>query len=241
MTPIQAKPNDLELYNREASNWWKPGSALHVLQSMNPPRFSFFDRYVSHWPNLKVLDVGCGGGFTSEFLASRGALVTGVDPSALSIETAKHHAAQNSLQIDYRVGVGEKLPLPDKSFDVVVCVDVLEHVTDLAKVLSEINRVLTPGGLFLFDTINKTFKSKVVMIWMLEKLLKHIPNGTHDWNMFIPPADLEKALLSSGFSKPELAGFDVQGVDKKNGRIRATINNNMSVMYIGACKKVLPG
>ena len=231
------KANDLEIYNREAKHWWTPGSPLNVLHSMNPPRFSFFDRFIKDWKNLKVLDVGCGGGFTSEFLAQRGAQVTGIDLSSATIESAREHAKTSHLKIDYLVGSGEDLPLPAGHFDVVICVDVLEHVSDLPKTLSEIHRVLKPGGSFLFDTINRTFKAKAIMIWLLERILRHIPNGTHDWKMFIRPEELSQALTNTGFSSPELAGFEVQGVDKKAGKSKASIGRDMSVMYIGQTTK----
>jgi 2-polyprenyl-6-hydroxyphenyl methylase/3-demethylubiquinone-9 3-methyltransferase len=192
-------PNDLEIYEREASNWWKPGSKLSTLYYFNPPRFSYFDRFIPNWENLKVLDVGCGGGFTSEFLAKRGAIVSGIDLSKSLIETAKKHAEENGLSIDYRQGRAENLEYENESFDVVICVDAVEHVSDLKKVISEIHRVLKKGGLFLFDTINKTFKSKFITIWLLEWILRKIPPGVHDWKMFIKPERLNSPLLETGF------------------------------------------
>ncbi|MFP5387386.1 MAG: bifunctional 2-polyprenyl-6-hydroxyphenol methylase/3-demethylubiquinol 3-O-methyltransferase UbiG [Bacteriovoracia bacterium] len=229
--------NDLDLYNREARNWWIPGSALNVLDSMNPHRFTFFDKFISDWQGQKVLDVGCGGGFTCEFMAKRGARVSGIDLSAASIETAREHARESGLNITYQKGEGENIPFEDSSFDIVTCVDVLEHVPDLTKVLSEIHRVLRPGGTFLFDTINKTFKSKLIMIWLLENISKEIPRGTHDWKMFIPPEVLKACLTHQKFKEIELAGFDIKGIDKKTRKIKAEINNNLSVMYIGKAIK----
>lgn len=229
--------NDLELYNREAQNWWKPDCQLYTLHSMNPPRFTFFDRFVKDWKGKQILDVGCGGGFTSEFMAERGAVVSGIDMSAATVETAKSHAKEMNLSINYLVGSAEALPFPDNSFDVITCVDVLEHVPDLGKVLKEIYRVLKPGGTFCFDTINKTWKSKFVMIWLLERITKDIPKGTHDWSMFITPDRMKKALAEAGFRDIELAGFDVSGVDKVTKKAKVKINDNMSVMYIGKTVK----
>jgi 2-polyprenyl-6-hydroxyphenyl methylase/3-demethylubiquinone-9 3-methyltransferase len=231
------KANDLDLYDREAGNWWVPGSALSVLQSMNPPRFEFFDRFVQDWNGKKVLDVGCGGGFTCEFMARRGAQVTGIDRSALSIAAAAEHARQSGLHIRYLAGAGEELPVQDGAFDVVTCVDVLEHVRDFPLVIQEIHRVLRPGGIFLFDTINKTMRSRFVMIWMLERILKQIPRGTHDWRLFIPPERMKTQLIASGFEPPELAGFEIKGVDKGTGKVKASIGRNLSVMYIGKTRK----
>jgi 2-polyprenyl-6-hydroxyphenyl methylase / 3-demethylubiquinone-9 3-methyltransferase len=229
--------NDLELYEREADNWWTPGSKLSILSYFNAPRFSYFDRFVGPWQGLKVLDVGCGGGFTCEFLAKRGAKVTGVDLSEKSIQAARKHAKESGLKIEYLQGKGEKLPVDSGQFDLVVCVDVLEHVEDLGKVLSEINRALKSGGTFLFDTINRTWKSRAVMIWLLEYVLKEIPRGTHDWKLFIRPEELREMLAAAGFSKLDMAGFDFKGVDKKTNQPKVKITEDLSVMYIGKAEK----
>ncbi len=229
--------NDLEIYNSEADNWWKTGGKLEVLKHFNTPRFSYFDNIITDWKAVRVLDIGCGGGFASEFMAEKGADVCGIDLSAKSIQTAEKHASDNGLEIDYRSGNANDLPYEDKTFDIVLCVDVLEHVPDLEKVISEIHRVLKDGGTFLFDTINKTFKSKFMMIWMLEYLLREIPRGVHDWNMFIKPETLTSRLTETGFKDVEIKGFDVKGKDKATGGFNVAINGNTSVMYIGSCRK----
>ncbi len=206
---------------------------FYVLKSMNAPRFEFFDKFISSWKDIKVLDVGCGGGFTCEFIAKKGAIVSGIDLSDVSIETAKIHAKESDVIIDYRSGIAENLPYENDSFDVINCVDVLEHLKDVTIAIAEVKRVLKPGGVFLFDTINKTFKSKFIMIWLLEFIKREIPKGTHDWNMFITPSQMTGYLEKEGFTNIELAGFDVKGIDSKNKSIIAEINENLSVMYLG--------
>ena len=230
--------NDLEQYNKQGSTWWDPHGPFYVLKSMNEPRFKFFDKFISSWRYLNVLDIGCGGGFTCEFIAKKGATVSGIDLSTVSIKTAKLHAKESDLTIDYRSGTAENLPYQDDRFDVITCVDVLEHVEDVAKVIAEVKRVLKPGGVFLFDTINKTFKSKLIMIWLLEYIKKDIPKGTHDWNMFIKPLQMTGYLEQEGFKNIELAGFDVKGIDSKNKRVIVKINDNLSVMYLGKAELV---
>lgn len=225
--------NDVEQYNTQGSTWWNPHGPFYVLKSMNEPRFIFFDRFITSWRDLNVLDIGCGGGFTCEVIAQKGATVSGIDLSDVSIETAMIHAKESDLSIDYRCGAAENLPYEDDRFDVITCVDALEHVEDVAKVIAEVERVLKPGGVFLFDTINKTFKSKLIMIWLLEYIKKEIPKGTHDWNMFIPPLQMTGYLEKEGFKNIELAGFDVKGIDSKTKRIIAEVNGNLSVMYLG--------
>jgi 2-polyprenyl-6-hydroxyphenyl methylase/3-demethylubiquinone-9 3-methyltransferase len=244
-------PNDLEFYDRSAAVWWDGQAKVFALNRLNPLRFKFFDRYVSTWTELKVLDVGCGGGYTCEFLAQRGVLVTGIDQSQLCIEAARDHALHKGFSIDYHFGHVEHLPFEEGSFDVVVCVDVLEHVTDWVRAIAEIHRVLRPQGLFLFDTINRTFASRMVMIWLLEYVLREIPQGIHDWKLFIQPHELTDQLQKIGFTETIIQGFDLFGETalqkirayfryRKTQDFQVKFNNNTEVMYIGKAVKVGP-
>ncbi len=138
--------NDLAQYNTHGNTWWNPTGPFYVLQSMNEPRFTFFDRFISSWRDLTVLDIACGGGFTCEVIAKKGATVSGIDLSDVSIETAMIHAKESDLRIEYRVGAAENLPYEDDRFDVITCVDALEHVEDVAKVIAEVERVSAIPG-----------------------------------------------------------------------------------------------
>ena len=141
--------NNLDIYDDVAANWWSGDIRwVRTLKNLVPGRLKWFDRHID-WKGKSVLDLGCAGGFMAEALAEKGASVTGIDPAAQAIEAAKVHATQSGLQISYDVGVGEALPSEDASFDAVVCVDVLEYVSDLPQVISEITRVLRPEGTFL--------------------------------------------------------------------------------------------
>lgn len=150
----------------------------------------------------------------AEALASRGAKVTGLDPSHEAIAIARGHARQKGLPIFYAVAAGEKLPLPDQSVDCVVSVDVLEHVADLGAVLDEIARVLRPGGIFAFDTINRSWLAKVVMIGLAEGILRLLPPGTHDSSKFIRPDELSLALTKRGFINIEIVGLGPRGINR---------------------------
>lgn len=232
--------NNLQQYSDLAESWWDDSSPFKDLLHLNDPRFRFFERHVSSWQGKVVLDLGCGGGFVSEELVRRGATVIGVDPAAALVEIARKHAQSEGMQIDYKVGVGEAIPCADEFFDVVVCVDVLEHVHDLEKVLSEVRRVLKPGGLFLFDTINKTWFSFLWMIVALEWIAGRIPRGTHDWRKFIRPADLQTKLIELQFAPLGFAGIVMRSVSLSQGRIVPRFKESSSRckgLYVGAAEK----
>jgi 2-polyprenyl-6-hydroxyphenyl methylase/3-demethylubiquinone-9 3-methyltransferase len=138
-----------------------------------------------------------------------------------------------SLSIDYRQSAAEKLPFDDASFDAVLCVDVLEHVSDVQQVLSEIKRVLKKNGLLFFDTINKTPASKYVIITLYEEIMKTVSKGSHDWNKFIEPERLHSLLQKIGFGDVEMKGFNRIGEDSSTGAPIFEINEKMDVFYIG--------
>ena len=242
------KKNDLEFYEVSADNWWNTDEKIYALYHLNQPRFEFFDRYVSDWQGLKALDVGCGGGFSCEFMAQRGVVVSGIDQSAKCIAKAQEHAKISGFEIDYQQGFAENIPYCDNTFDVVTCVDVLEHVTNIHKTVSEIYRILKPKGLFFFDTINRNFKSRFVMIWLLEQILREIPKGIHDWSKFIRVDEITRVMQFNGFTNIEIKGFDLFGDTlyqnvlsyihyKKTGSFKVKISDDTSLMYIGKAVK----
>lgn len=226
--------NDLGIYDREAAHWWRAVGPFATLRHLNPPRMRFFDRFVTSWTGLRVLDLGCGGGLTAEVLAARGAQVIGVDRSLPSLRTARQHAGM-AMGIGYAGGDAGALALADHCVDVVVCVDVLEHVPSVPRVLAECARVLKPGGWLLFDTINRTWLARAVVVWLLERVVRTIPLGTHDWRMFITPAEMRAHLDDAGFTDLTLRGFDVVG-RRRNGALDVHFNDNTAITYIGAAR-----
>lgn len=228
--------NDLTIYDTEAERWWSDEVRwVRTLKNMVPGRLSYFDRFID-WPGKQVLDLGCAGGFMAEALAERGATVTGIDPASKAIDAAAAHAASAGHEIRYDVGVGEDLPYESAQFDAVVCVDVLEHVSDLARVLSEVARVLKPGGLFLFDTINRNALARFAVITVAEDMLKLLPKGTHDPEMFIKPAELRSALSDEGFDVGRLTGLGPRGLTRRGdfrfGRLPGT-----AIIYMGTARR----
>ena len=240
--------NNLAFYDQQAPHWWHETATVFPLSRLNPLRFQFFDRYLSQWQGQRVLDVGCGGGYTCEFLAQRGAIVTGLDQSAACIKAAQRHADDQGWAIAYHPGVSENLPFADASFDIVTCVDVLEHVENPAATVAEISRVLKPNGWFCFDTINRTWQSRWLMIWLLENTLRQIPRGIHDWQKFVPPAELQQWCEQAGLTAIALQGFDLFGRRPwanvanlrhywQTGTLRVQFDDNVQVMYIGVAQK----
>lgn len=207
--------NNLDIYDEVAAQWWSDDIKwVRTLKNMVPGRLAWFDKRID-WSGKRVLDLGCAGGFMAEALAARGAYVTGIDPAADAIEAARQHAQAEGHDIRYDVGVGEDLPYDTDQFDAVVCVDVLEHVSDLPQVLAEVARVLRPGGQFLYDTINRNPLARFATITVAEDIIGLLPKGTHDPDMFIKPSELTAALGKAGFVLGPQTGLGPRGIDRR--------------------------
>jgi len=200
--------NDLTIYEALAESWWQTGSQLHMLARMNPPRFAFFDPIVQCWRSLHVLDLGCGGGLATACLAQRGAWVVGLDLSQRSLRAARRptHGHDDPAPV-FLCGRAEDLPFADASFDVIWCTDVLEHLDNLPAAIAHIARILKPGGLLLYDTINRTWLSQLLGIWFWEYVARQAPRGTHDWHRFITPQELGRLLTQHGLQPGTICGM----------------------------------
>jgi len=203
-----------EFYETLGRLWWSDDAGFDFTSlrySVNPLRCAYFERQLAQLgaPGKAMLDVGCGGGFLAEEFARHGHNVTGIDPSANSVAAAREHAAQNSLSIQYHVGRGESLPFPDGSFDIVACCDVLEHVDDPNQVIHEVSRTLRTGGLLLYDTVNRTIVSKILMIklWQDWNLTGSFHLNTHVWEKFIKPHELTGMMRSADLVPGEMRGM----------------------------------
>jgi 2-polyprenyl-6-hydroxyphenyl methylase/3-demethylubiquinone-9 3-methyltransferase len=213
VTPARAVDNGI--YDRVSSTWWNDDGFMALLRtSVNPGRSAYFRKVLverlQHQPaELGLLDVGCGGGLLAEEFARLGCTVTGVDRSLPTLEAARAHAAQSGLDIRYLESSAETLPFESASFDVVSCCDVLEHVDDPAHVLGEIARVLRPGGVFLFDTINRTLRSKLVAIKLAQdwRPTRFIPRDVHVWEKFIRPEELSAWMQAAQLWPCEFVGL----------------------------------
>ena len=208
---------DNDLYHADDDIWWQPDAPLYLMHSsVNPARVGYLKKKL--FDDLKVnpqgkaaLEVGCGGGILCEEIARMGFNVTGIDPSLQSLRIAADHAKAGGLRIEYEQGTGEALKYRNNSFDIVFCCDVLEHVRDVSKVISEISRILKPGGVFCYDTLNRTFMSKLVAIKIAQdwKLWAFAPPNLHVWQMFIKPDELKSHLRQNNLDWKEHRGMEL--------------------------------
>ncbi len=205
------------MYDELAGSWWDEDGPLHLLKAMvNPWRAPYFAnamkaRFGPDLSGLRLLDVGCGGGLLAEEFVRLGPRVTGIDLSMQSLQAARTHARSEGLPIAYRGGSATALPFDGNSFEVVSCCDALEHVPDWERAIAEAGRVLVPGGLFLFDTINRTLKSRLAFIFGLQEwsFTRLFPRDTHVWEMFITPGELQAALEKHGMQMNGLSGGSI--------------------------------
>lgn len=194
-------PNEIAHFAKDSAHWWDENGPFKPLHRLNPTRIHYIrEQIVSHFKldnspikalkGLKILDVGCGGGLVCESLARLGAHVTGVDGDAHAIAVAKDHARDAGLDITYVCGAAEDLISSKKKFDVVLGLEVIEHVDHPAFFVEALTKLMTPQGLVIFSTLNRTPKSFALGIIAAEYLLRWVPRGTHNWHKFITPAEL---------------------------------------------------
>jgi 2-polyprenyl-6-hydroxyphenyl methylase/3-demethylubiquinone-9 3-methyltransferase len=207
---------DNALYDRMAGDWWDEHGRLHLLKTVvNPWRLPYFRRVLARHSidpqGTTALEVGCGGGLLAEELAAMGCAVTGVDPSEASLAVARAHAAAQGLRIAYLAGYGDALPFADGAFTIICCCDVLEHIERWDEVIGEMARVLAPGGVLFFDTINRTMLSKLVVIKLLQewRYTSVFPPRFHAWEQFITPGELRASLERHGLRAGDVTGTTV--------------------------------
>src|SRR5579871_6106251 len=204
-------PEEVAKFSALAAEWWDPQGKFAPLHKFNPVRLAFIRQEAATrfgrdakslcpFEGLSLLDIGCGGGLLSEPMARLGFAVTGADASERNIGTARAHAAQSGLAIDYRAGSAEALAEQGAAFDVVLNMEVVEHVADVGAYLTACARLVKPGGMTIVATLNKTLKSLALAKFAAEYVLGWLPRGTHDWSRFIPPEKLREALQEAGLS-----------------------------------------
>jgi 2-polyprenyl-6-hydroxyphenyl methylase / 3-demethylubiquinone-9 3-methyltransferase len=200
-----------------ADTWWDPAGQMGMLHKLNPVRIGFIKeaacrrfgrdpKRIDSLAGLRFLDIGCGGGILSEPMARLGAAVVGADPAQANIEAARVHATREGLTIDYRATTAEALADLGERFDVVLAMEVVEHVADLNLFIGRCAEMVKPGGLMVVATLNRTIKSFALAIVGAEYVLRWLPRGTHQWDKFVTPNELEIALAKSGLTVTEQTG-----------------------------------
>ncbi|RKZ92449.1 MAG: bifunctional 3-demethylubiquinol 3-O-methyltransferase/2-polyprenyl-6-hydroxyphenol methylase [Candidatus Parabeggiatoa sp. nov. 1] len=222
-------PQELAKFNILASRWWDPDSEFKPLHDINPLRLDYIDQRVEGGlAGKNVLDVGCGGGILSESMAQRGAKVTGIDMSKEPLSVAKLHLYESGLKVDYQCTTAEQLATESPaSFDVVTCMEMLEHVPDPASVVTACHNLVKAGGQVFFSTINRNPKSYIEAIIGAEYLLRLLPKGTHDYAKFIRPAELAQWIRAAGGEMKDITGMSYNPFTK-----HYSLGKEISVNYI---------
>ena len=225
--------SELAKFSALAHRWWDPTSEFKPLHDINPLRLDHIDGLAGGLAAKRVVDVGCGGGILSEAMARRGATVIGLDLSEKALQVAQLHAFESGIGVDYRLESVEKFAAANASgFDVVTCMELLEHVPNPGRTIAACAALLRPGGLAVFSTINRNPKSYLFAVIGAEYLLRLLPRGTHDYVRFIRPSELCRHARNAGLDPIELTGMTYNPLAK-----RYRLAPDTSVNYIVACTK----
>jgi 2-polyprenyl-6-hydroxyphenyl methylase/3-demethylubiquinone-9 3-methyltransferase len=231
------RSDEVERFNRLAATWWNSAGPMRPLHVINGLRLGYvlkqiarrFGRAPGDLHRLRIADIGCGAGLMCEPLAARGANVVGVDAAAKNIAAARLHAGDSRLNIDYRLGESDAALCDGESFDVILLLEVVEHVANLQAFVQRAARHLKPGGLLLVSTINRTARSFATAIVGAEYIFRVLPRGTHRWAQFVRPGELERAAAACGLAQHDLRGMGYLPVVH-----RAWWTRSVSVNYIAS-------
>jgi len=224
--------NEINKFEKLALKWWDLSGESKSLHDINPLRSGYIKER-SNLKNARVLDVGCGGGILSEALAAAGANVTGIDMGKEPLAAAQLHLEKSRYQIKYYQSTVESLAVREpESFDIITCMELLEHVPDPESVIKACCRLLKPGGNIFFATINRTLKAFVFAIFGAEYILRLLPRGTHKFNKFVKPLEIEQWAEKTGLTKTDLSGMEYNPFTQ-----RYFLSNNAKVNYLMHFKK----
>ena len=235
-------PAEVERFARMAADWWDPKGSMKPLHELNPARLEYlrdelkrhFKRDTTDRPlsGLRILDIGCGAGLVAEPLTRMGATVTGIDPGSDTIAAAKTHARSQGLSIDYRCARIEELAADAETFDVVTCLEVVEHIPDVSAFLTTVAKTVRPGGLLIASTLNRTMASYALAIIGAEYILRWLPRGTHDWNRFVTPEEMAIYFKRAGLDAPRFTGLVLDPI-----RDRWQLSSDTAVNYFASAAR----
>lgn len=245
-------PDEVARFDRLGEDWWNPRGPMQALHAFNPTRVNYLRRLLTHrrarqrkpyqglakasagrpLDGLAILDIGCGAGLLSEALCRLGAQMTAIDPAPVNIDVARRHAEKSGLAIDYLRTTAEALAADGKSFDVVLAMEVIEHVRDVESFIACAAGLVRPGGVFVVATLNRTLKSYALAILGAEYVLQWVPKGTHSWAQFVKPSELAAALRAAGLHVIDETGVTYDPLGGKWHESR-----NMDVNYTIAAER----
>lgn len=230
--PMNADPLELQKFSELAHRWWDPTSEFRPLHEINPLRLEWINARAP-LAGKAVADIGCGGGILSESMAQKGAQVTGIDLSEKALKVADLHSLESGVQVRYEMMSAEQLAEREpESYDIVTCMEMLEHVPDPAAVVMACAKLVKPGGHVFFSTINRNPKSYLFAIIGAEYLLRMLPKGTHDYAKFITPAELSQYTRNAGLTTDSLKGMTYNPLTKIY-----SLNQDTDVNYLVACTR----
>jgi len=229
---LNVDPAELQKFASLAHRWWDPNSEFRPLHEINPLRLDYIDQ-LAGLQGKQVLDVGCGGGILSESMALRGATVMGIDLGGKALKVAKLHQLESGVAVDYReIAVEQLAAQQPESFDIVTCMELLEHVPDPAAVVTACARLAKPGGHLFFSTINRNLKSYLFAVIGAEYVLKLLPRGTHRYEKFIKPSELSTWCRAADLDMASLTGMSYNPLTR-----RYWLGDDVTVNYILHAKK----
>lgn len=231
---LNVNPDEIAKFEQVASQWWELDGDFKPLHQINPLRRQFICQHVGDIFAKKIIDVGCGGGILAESLAQLGAEVTGIDMGQEPLNVAKLHALETGVSVDYqKVTAEEHAQQHPQHYDVVTCMEMLEHVPDPESIVNACAQMVKPGGFVFFSTLNKSLKAYLLAIVAAEKILKLVPNGTHDHKSFIRPS-----TLISWAESFDLKCIDTAGIHYNPLTENHKLTSSLDVNYILCCQKV---
>jgi 2-polyprenyl-6-hydroxyphenyl methylase/3-demethylubiquinone-9 3-methyltransferase len=234
MNNLNVDTAEIQKFSDLAHRWWDPTSEFHPLHEINPLRLEWINQCVP-LAGKKVIDIGCGGGILAESMAKKGASVTGIDLSEKALKVADLHGLESGIQVQYEKIAAEEIALRDAGrYDVVTCMEMLEHVPNPASIIQACADLAKPGGKIFFSTLNRNPKSYLFAILGAEYLMQLLPKGTHDYAKFITPAELASSIRQTGLQLNVMKGMSYNPFSKMY-----TLNHDTSVNYLVACTKPL--
>ncbi len=227
-----ADPHELQKFSDLAHRWWDPNAEFKPLHELNPVRLGWIDQH-AHLPGKRVVDIGCGGGILSESMAGRGAQVKGIDLSSQALGVADLHSLESGITVEYEEIAAEALAAREPGqYDVVTCMEMLEHVPDPGAIVGACAKLVKPGGWIFFSTLNRNLKSYLFAVIGAEYIAQMLPKGTHDYARFIRPSELAGFVRAAGLRSVDIKGITYAPLSK-----HFALSDDTSVNYMFACRR----